>query len=84
MYDLLFNIEYYDYVYKGAFTADYRRNFIQDQMQKLKVAKIQYSDDFKLENVLEDHVVVRDWEVFGLLKDSLSNENAVIIKHSSR
>jgi dynein heavy chain len=47
-------------------------------------AKIPVSEDFNLQRILTEEVVIREWQESGLPADSLSIENAIFIDNARR
>ena len=65
--------------YIGTFTAKYRDSLLRDWMKFCVAKKIPYSNDFTVERVLGDPVLIREWNINGLPADNLSTENAIIV-----
>lgn len=53
-------------------------------MSFCKTKKIPFSDDFTVERVLGDPVLIREWNICGLPADSLSIENGIIVTQAKR
>jgi dynein heavy chain len=70
--------------YVGPFTANFRKSLIDHWMKYAIEKKIPYSDDFSIEGVLGDPVMIREWNIQGLPADSLSIENGVISSAAKR
>ncbi|KAL6609170.1 dynein heavy chain and region D6 of dynein motor-domain-containing protein [Neocallimastix sp. 'constans'] len=70
--------------YLGNFTPEYRSDLKQLWNELLNQTAIPHSESTSLWSNLGDPVVLREWELFGLPKDSLSRDNAIIIKNSQR
>ncbi|KAJ3087451.1 Dynein heavy chain 1, axonemal [Quaeritorhiza haematococci] len=70
--------------YFGAFTAEYRSKLMKEWTGSLLRWKIPHSENVCLWETLGDQVKLREWELHGLPKDSLSRDNALIVKHSRR
>ncbi|KAI8820875.1 dynein heavy chain and region D6 of dynein motor-domain-containing protein [Fimicolochytrium jonesii] len=70
--------------YLGPFTAEYRAWFMSEWTGSLLRFKIPHSEGISLYDSLGDHVKVREWELSGLPKDSLSRDNAIIVQNSRR
>ncbi|KAJ3159379.1 Dynein heavy chain 1, axonemal [Geranomyces michiganensis] len=70
--------------YLGPFTAEYRAWFMSEWTGALLRFKIPHSENISLYDSLGDHVKVREWELSGLPKDSLSRDNAIIVQNSRR
>ncbi|TPX59753.1 hypothetical protein SpCBS45565_g07659 [Spizellomyces sp. 'palustris'] len=70
--------------YLGPFTAEYRMKLINEWTGALLRLKIPHSESISLYDALGDHVKLREWELSGLPKDSLSRDNAIIVQNSRR
>jgi len=64
--------------YLGPYTGEYRQECTSVWIKMLKDAKISCSDNFSLERVLGEAVVIQQWQFQKLPKDSFSTENAII------
>ena len=70
--------------YLGPFTSEYRVQLVNEWVQGLDKFKLPHSDPISLMEVLGNSLKLRQWEIFGLPKDTLSRDNAVIVEHSRR
>ncbi|KAJ1570091.1 Dynein heavy chain 1, axonemal [Nowakowskiella sp. JEL0078] len=70
--------------YLGPFTAEYRQSLLKDWTGHLLRLKIPHSENTTLFESLGDVVKLREWELHGLPKDSLSRDNAIIVQNSRR
>ncbi|RZF48033.1 hypothetical protein LSTR_LSTR002099 [Laodelphax striatellus] len=70
--------------YVGAFTSDYRDELIEYWVKVLADLKIPASEKFSLINVLADPYDIRMWISFGLPRDSVSTENAILVTQAGR
>eukprot|EP00961_Rhodomonas_salina_P241031 3256813-Rhodomonas_salina.1 len=70
--------------YLGVFDKSYRDVYIEDAMQAMKEKEIPGSSDVSLEKVLGNPVQIRDWNLAGLPRDSLSTDNAIVMSRSRR
>lgn len=70
--------------YLGVFTAEFRQFLIREWQTNLHKNKIGFSEVFSLLDILGDSLKIRQWEIFGLPKDYLSCDNAVIVEKSRR
>jgi len=70
--------------YVGPFTAPFRKGLMDYWMKTAVEKKIPYSDDFSIEGVLGDPVMIREWNIQGLPADALSIENGVISSAAKR
>lgn len=66
--------------YLGPFTTEFRHQQIKNWIEKCKSLDIVCADDFQIQNVLGDPVLIRAWTIFGLPSDSFSVESGIIIK----
>ena len=65
--------------YVGTFTMKYREILLKEWMKVCKEKNIPYSNDFTVERILGDPVLIRQWGIKGLPADSLSIENGIIV-----
>lgn len=70
--------------YHGAFTSEYRTMLIKEWSATLLHMNIPHSENPSLWDTLGDNVKLREWEIFGLPKDTLSRDNAIIVQNSRR
>ena len=71
--------------YLGAFPLDYRQKALESWTRSIKEKQIKVPDDFNLRRVCVDDLTVTNWvDKYKLPNDSISIENATIIKESSR
>ncbi|RKP19398.1 hypothetical protein ROZALSC1DRAFT_14025, partial [Rozella allomycis CSF55] len=70
--------------YLGAFTTEYRSMMIKEWVNGLDEHLIPHSDNPSLMEILGDLVKIRQWEIFGLPRESLSRDNAIIVFNSRR
>ncbi|KAJ3125137.1 Dynein heavy chain 1, axonemal [Nowakowskiella sp. JEL0407] len=70
--------------YLGPFTAEYRLGLLKEWTGHLLRLKIPHSEHTSLFETLGDVVKLREWELSGLPKDSLSRDNAIIVQNSRR
>jgi dynein heavy chain len=70
--------------YVGTFTSKYRDGLLKEWMKECHTKKIPFSNDFSVERVLGDPVMIRDWNINGLPADSLSTENGIIVTQAKR
>jgi dynein heavy chain len=70
--------------YLGPFTAEFRAELIKEWTGSLLSQKIPHSENTSLWDSLGDQIQLREWELAGLPKDSLSRDNALIVSHSRR
>jgi hypothetical protein len=71
-------------VYMGPFPPQYRNYLLLEWKQLLAEAHIPFSPTYSLATVLGDNVKIRSWNLMGLLHDSQSVENALIVTEGSR
>lgn len=70
--------------YLGPFTGAYREPLMSHWMAKLKSLEIPYNKNYSLASNLENPIRIRDWTMEGLPNDSVSVDNAIIIKKCVR
>nr|KAJ3421411.1 Dynein heavy chain 1, axonemal [Polyrhizophydium stewartii] len=70
--------------YLGPFTAEYRSLLMREWIGSVLQLKIPHSENTSLWDSLGDNVKLREWEISGLPKDSLSRDNAIIVHNSRR
>ncbi|KAH8863214.1 Dynein heavy chain 1, axonemal [Schistosoma japonicum] len=72
--------------YLGPFSSKYRSDMINDWVEKLKHHRVPHTTEPapNLVHTYGDPVKLRNWHIFGLPKDALSIENAVIVQFSGR
>lgn len=70
--------------YNGPFNMGYRKALIADWYKKVKSFSIAVNDDFSVNKILADPVVVREWSMYSLPEDELSIENAVFCTRTRR
>ncbi|BHF69813.1 Dynein heavy chain 1, axonemal [Sparganum proliferum] len=72
--------------YLGPFNGEYRAEMCADWIGKLKTLGVPHttSPAPNLIDTFGDPVKIRNWHIFGLPKDGLSVENAVIVQFSRR
>ncbi|XP_052130991.1 dynein axonemal heavy chain 6 [Frankliniella occidentalis] len=70
--------------YLGAFTAIYRRDLIRIWLQRCIKLSIPASATFDLISVLADPYDIRMWNSFGLPRDKISTENAILVTQAGR
>ena len=70
--------------YLGPFTSEYRAQLMNEWLGIILRMKIPHSEAPTLWDSLGDSVKLREWELAGLPKDSLSRDNAVMVQYSRR
>lgn len=71
--------------YLGAFPMDYRNRAIEFWIKVIKDRNIKLPEEFTLRQVCIDDLTVTEWvDKYKLPNDSISIENAIIMKESSR
>ena len=70
--------------YSGPFTGNYRQVLFNDWSSELDTLKIPHTNELGLIKTLGDDVAIRNWQVAGLPKDTLSVENGIIVQYSLR
>lgn len=70
--------------YLGPFIGEYRQDMYAEWVKHLEELKVPHTEQPNLVDTFGDPVKIRNWHIFGLPKDSLSVENAVIVQFSRR
>jgi len=70
--------------YLGVFSSEYRDSYIAQAIQDVRGKGIPGSATVSLEKVLGNAVQIRDWNIAGLPRDSLSTDNAIMMSKSRR
>ncbi len=70
--------------YCGPFTVEYRSNLLRDWRQYLSEKQVNFTENASLTDIVGDNLKIRQWELFGLPKDLLSRDNAIIVEKSRR
>jgi len=70
--------------YVAPFTSKYRADLLQGWQKFAKAKAIPFSNDFAVEKILGDPVLIRDWNIQGLPADNLSIENGIICTQAKR
>ncbi|XP_055643505.1 dynein axonemal heavy chain 6 [Toxorhynchites rutilus septentrionalis] len=70
--------------YLGAFPMDYRRELCKIWVEECRNLNIPSSDTFSLVKILGDSFQIRQWNMFGLPRDDISVENAIISTQGGR
>jgi dynein heavy chain len=66
--------------YLGAFTPHFREQQITFWVEHLSGLQVICSKNFTLTTVLGEPVEIRQWNIYGLPRDSFSVDNGIIIK----
>ncbi|XP_048577391.1 dynein axonemal heavy chain 5 isoform X1 [Nematostella vectensis] len=70
--------------YSGPFNQEFR-NLLQSTWKKdMRKAKIPFSEDINLTNMLTDAATIGEWNLQGLPNDELSIQNGIIVTKASR
>ena len=64
--------------------GEFRNEFLQDWMLDLAEKNITLSKQCSLLVTLGDPVDIRRWQIYGLPRDALSVDNAIIVQYSRR
>ncbi|CAI8029533.1 Dynein heavy chain 6, axonemal [Geodia barretti] len=70
--------------YCGAFTNVYREKLVASWINQCGELEIPISSDFTVTNTLADPYEIRQWNQYGLPRDSVSTENAVLVTRGRR
>lgn len=80
--NILLGAGYISYV--GPFTSEYRTSLLKKWMKFAASKRLPYAQDFSIDRVLGDPVVIREWNIHGLPADALSIENGIICQQAKR
>ncbi len=64
--------------------GEYRISLVQEWQQSLTTQKVPHTHGANLMSILSDPVKIRNWQIAGLPRDTLSVENGVIVEYSRR
>ena len=64
--------------------GEYRVSMVEEWLRELRGLEIPHSDNCSLVPTLGDPVKIRNWQIAGLPRDTLSVENGVIVQFSQR
>ena len=64
--------------------GEYRVDLVQEWQRELTVCKVPHTSGANLVSILSDAVKIRNWQIAGLPRDTLSVENGVIVEFSRR
>jgi dynein heavy chain len=70
--------------YLGPFTEEYRAELCQTWREDLGKLGVPHTPASTLISTLSDPLEIRDWQIYGLPKDSMSVDNACVVKYSER
>ncbi|XP_066588945.1 dynein axonemal heavy chain 6 [Prorops nasuta] len=70
--------------YLGAFTNVYRQELLKKWLGTCEELKIDTSPNFSLETILADPYDIRMWNYYGLPRDSVSTDNAILVTQAAR
>ncbi|KAL7297685.1 hypothetical protein TKK_0009351 [Trichogramma kaykai] len=70
--------------YLGAFTSFYRELLLTAWLENCEKLEIVTTPNFSIVNVLADPYDVRVWNSFGLPRDQVSTENAILVTQAGR
>ena len=65
--------------YFGAFTSSYRQVLVENWIEKCKSLEIPVTAGLSIANILSTPYQIRQWNTFGLPRDTVSTENAVLV-----
>lgn len=66
------------------FQGEYRTSLVDEWKEELDNEKISHSDNCSLVGTLGDPVKIRNWQIAGLPRDTLSVDNGIIVQFSKR
>ena len=64
--------------------GEYRVDLVQEWQRELTACKVPHTSGANLISILSDAVKIRNWQIAGLPRDTLSVENGVIVEFSRR
>jgi dynein heavy chain len=70
--------------YLGAFTSYYREQLLRTWLTHCEEENIQTTGNFSLVTVLADPYEIRSWNTYGLPRDQVSTENAILVTQAGR
>eukprot|EP00163_Fabomonas_tropica_P006846 TRINITY_DN1642_c1_g1_i1.p1 TRINITY_DN1642_c1_g1~~TRINITY_DN1642_c1_g1_i1.p1 ORF type:complete len:1696 (+),score=519.30 TRINITY_DN1642_c1_g1_i1:526-5088(+) len=70
--------------YLGVFTGDYRQGLIEKWSAHLSELKLKHTTPFSVSQALSEPLAIREWQTHGLPSDTVSVDNAVIMKNARR
>ncbi|XP_058809206.1 dynein axonemal heavy chain 6 [Phymastichus coffea] len=70
--------------YLGAFTSIYREQLLSAWLSRCQEQGIDTTSNFSLETVLADPYEIRMWNAYGLPRDQVSTENAILVTQAGR
>eukprot|EP00912_Choanoflagellata_sp_UC4_P002386 UC4_evm3s1504 len=70
--------------YSGPFNEQYRTELLKTWCDGLSKLNVAFTDKASLISTLNDPVETRQWQISGLPNDSMSVENALMVKYSRR
>eukprot|EP00118_Oscarella_pearsei_P012540 m.93002 g.93002 ORF g.93002 m.93002 type:complete len:4173 (+) comp36767_c0_seq9:102-12620(+) len=70
--------------YLGPFTGEFRAGLVAEWLAKLTAYGVAHDSQATLVRTLGDPVKIRNWQIAGLPRDTLSIENGVIVQFSRR
>jgi len=70
--------------YLGVFTGEYRNRLVDEWKEELYKEEIPHSENCTLVGTLGDPVKIRNWQIAGLPRDTLSVDNGIIVQFSKR
>uniref|UniRef100_A0A3Q3ICB6 AAA+ ATPase domain-containing protein n=1 Tax=Monopterus albus TaxID=43700 RepID=A0A3Q3ICB6_MONAL len=70
--------------YYGAFTFHYRQLLIEQWIMQCLELSIPISSSFSLISILGDPIVIRQWNIEGLPRDTISTENGILVTEGRR
>ncbi|XP_043287698.1 dynein axonemal heavy chain 7 isoform X2 [Venturia canescens] len=70
--------------YLGVFTTQYRQRQLENWLRICTQLKVICTQDFQLNQILGDPVLIRSWNIAGLPSDLFSIDNAIVVVKSRR
>ena len=70
--------------YSGPFTGEFRADLVKTWIGFLDAHNVPRTENPDLVSAYGNPVLVRNWQIYGLPRDGLSTENAVITQYTKR
>ncbi|KAG7211512.1 hypothetical protein KM043_010780 [Ampulex compressa] len=70
--------------YLGAFTNTYREKLIEAWLSNCRESGIETTSNYNLTTILADAYEIRLWNTYGLPRDRVSTENAILVTQAGR
>ena len=80
----MYELAIYDKSFNVEFQGEYRTDLVDEWKEELTKEKIPHSENCTLVGTLGDPVKIRNWQIAGLPRDTLSVDNGIIVQYSKR